>query len=130
MDDSKGFEICLVARQCKAVFAECVADPALGQHAWIRSAQGDFNLWCAGINVTSADKSSLDYRLRTRPDVRDVVHDLVRALLEALERCRRLVAGEFELSSLVAWLTYSQKNRGLMTVWRPSERNSSRILGT
>lgn len=99
MDDSRGsFEIYRIARQCKVVFAECVADPSLGQHAWIRPAQGDFNLWCAGINATSADKSSLDYRMRTRPDVRDAVRDLVRALVEALKKCQQLVVGEFELS--------------------------------
>ncbi|USP74753.1 hypothetical protein yc1106_02027 [Curvularia clavata] len=102
MDDSKSFEIYRVARECKDVFARCVADPELGQHVWIRSAQGDFNLWCAGINVTRTDKSSLDYRLRTKTEVRDVVYGLVRALIGALERCWSLVAEKSRLDGGLA----------------------------
>ncbi|KAH6869554.1 hypothetical protein B0T10DRAFT_281052 [Thelonectria olida] len=103
MDDSRGsLEICGVARQCKAVFAECVANPSLGHQAWIRAAQGDFNLWCASINATSAGKSSLDYRLRTRPDVRDAVRGLVRALVEALKKCQQLVVEESKLDDGLA----------------------------
>lgn len=83
-----------VASQCKSIFAECVASSQLGQQTWVRSAQGDFNLWCAGISVLKTDKSSLDYRLRTRPDVRDTIRDLVQALIEALTRCQQSVLGE------------------------------------
>lgn len=89
-----GLDISQIARQCKAAFARCAASPTLGQRPWVRSAQGDFNLWCAGINATTTDKSSLDYRLRTRQDVSDTVRDLLQAMVEAIGRCEKLV-GEF-----------------------------------
>jgi hypothetical protein len=97
MDDSADdAEIYGIAMQCKGVFADCVANPALGEQAWIRSAQGDFNLWCAGIKATSTDKSSLDYRLRRKPDMREAICDLLRGLVEALRKCQQLIVGEFK----------------------------------
>ncbi|CAI7601643.1 unnamed protein product [Penicillium glandicola] len=60
------------------MFADCVAHPASKEHDWIRSSQGDFNLWHTGMKATYSDKSSLDHRLRGRPDVRKDICDLLR----------------------------------------------------
>ncbi|KAI9662762.1 MAG: hypothetical protein M1829_006157 [Trizodia sp. TS-e1964] len=92
-------EIAPLAIRCKSVFADCIAKQALSEQAWIRSAQGDFNLWCAGINATRSNKSSLDYRLRRRVDVREAICNLLGGLDEALQKCQHLVAGEFKRTS-------------------------------
>lgn len=98
-DNTNGAGIYRAVRQCKVVFADCVSNPAFGDQAWIRSAQGDFNLWCAGIKAASTDKSSLDYRLRTKPDVREPICDLLQGLVVALQKCQQLIMGEFKRTS-------------------------------
>ncbi|KAF2821888.1 hypothetical protein CC86DRAFT_386241 [Ophiobolus disseminans] len=87
-------EIWLFATDCKSAFANCISTPALGEQNWIRSAQGNSNLWCAGIKATRAsnDKSSLDSRLRkqTWQGVREDICDLLRGLNETLRKCQGL----------------------------------------
>ena len=105
------------AEQCKVAFACCAASPALLGQAWIRSAQGDFNLWCASIKATSTSKSSLDYRLRRREDVREPICDLLQGLVVALKKCQQLAGGKF-------MQTYSPIRDLLFTStqlnWRPT----------
>ncbi|KAF3930997.1 hypothetical protein ABW20_dc0100926 [Dactylellina cionopaga] len=72
MDESAN--ILSIAKLCKEAFADCVSTIAIGEQAWIRSAQGDFNLWCASIKATSSNKSSLDYRLREKLDLREDIY--------------------------------------------------------
>jgi hypothetical protein len=74
------------AMACKGVFDACAASPALKEHGWIRSAQGDFNLWCSAIKATALGKPSMDYRLRNHPDVREAVCDLLTGLTTSVER--------------------------------------------
>lgn len=92
--DANGGVICPIAIECDAVFNECVADPAWGEQTWIHPAQAHFNLWCAGLKATRADKSSLDYRLRGHPDVQKVIRNLLIALVEALHKCQQRLSGE------------------------------------
>jgi len=95
--DANKNEIWQFATLCKATFTDCLSTPALREQAWVRSAHGDFNLWCAGIKATkpSSDKSSLDYRLRkhTWKGIREDICDLLRGLLEALRKCQDLSKG-------------------------------------
>ncbi|EGX48305.1 hypothetical protein AOL_s00080g430 [Orbilia oligospora ATCC 24927] len=91
MDESTN--ISRIASECKTIFAGCISTPGMGEEAWVRSAQGDFNLWCLGIKATSSNKSSLDYRLREKPDVREDICDLIRGLINSLQKCQRLLIG-------------------------------------
>ncbi|KAK6332695.1 hypothetical protein TWF730_004354 [Orbilia blumenaviensis] len=84
-------KISRIAILCKQTFADCVSNPELGSQAWIRSAQGDFNLWCVGIKATSSNKSSLEYRLRDRLDVREDICDLLQGLVDVLQKCQQSV---------------------------------------
>ncbi|KAI1826111.1 hypothetical protein F4861DRAFT_134629 [Xylaria intraflava] len=85
-----GDEICRAAKVCTGRFDACLAGPALKEHvASIRSAQGDFNLWCSAIKATNRGKSSLDYRLRNHQDVREVVCGLLAGLATSLGRWTR-----------------------------------------
>lgn len=91
-------EIWHMATDCRTTFVDCVATPSLGEQLWLRSAQGEFNLWCTSIKATkpTTDKSSLDYRLRKDKwkDVRDDIRDLLRSLSGALRQCRDLADGK------------------------------------
>ncbi|KAF3129499.1 hypothetical protein TWF594_010964 [Orbilia oligospora] len=91
MDESTN--ISRIANECKTVFADCISTPGMGEEVWVRSAQGDFNLWCLGIKATSSNKSSLDYRLREKPDVREDICDLIRGMVDSLQKCQRLFIG-------------------------------------
>lgn len=97
LDMDLDFFIRRVAEQCKTAFTECLAHEVLDQ-VGIRSAQGNFNLWCAELKVTSIDdKSTLDYRLRNKENIRNIIRDLLRGLLCALSKCRQLIDGETDL---------------------------------
>lgn len=85
MDDNA--EISVVARRCKHVFETCVANPAVAQQPWLRSAQGDFNLWCAATKAISTSKSSLGHCLRNKEGARAAICGLIRALGDSIETC-------------------------------------------
>lgn len=53
---------------------------------WVENRQGDFNLWASGLKATSGGRSSLDYRVRDRPDVCEGICELLDGLLETLEQ--------------------------------------------
>ncbi|KAK6523153.1 hypothetical protein TWF694_006048 [Orbilia ellipsospora] len=116
--------ISLLSNECKSVFAECVSTPGMGEEAWVRSAQGNFNLWCIGIKATSSNRSSLDYRLREKLDVREDICDLIRGLIDSLKICQRLLmsSGNENLSddlrpdspqSIESWEAMSNESGGI-----------------
>lgn len=87
MEPIPGNEICEAAESCQEFFSACASSPAHEKHiASIRSAQGDFNLWCSAIKAASRGKASLDYRLRNHPDTRDAVCDLLASLKASLAK--------------------------------------------
>ena len=91
-------EIRRSATACKELLDTCAENPILKQTVWIKTAQGSFNLWCSGIKATNVGKSSLDYRLRNRSDVRESICDLLGGLLESLEKCLHLATSESSCS--------------------------------
>ncbi|TGJ84183.1 hypothetical protein E0Z10_g4569 [Xylaria hypoxylon] len=91
-----GDEIYRAAGTCSERFDACLASPAPREHVVpIRSAQGDYNLWCSAIKATRRGKASLDYRLRNHQDVREVVCGLLDGLATALGRWARRAAGKY-----------------------------------
>ncbi|KAK5658464.1 hypothetical protein OQA88_1853 [Cercophora sp. LCS_1] len=94
MDDKA--EISVLARRCKHVFEACVANPAVAQQPWVRSAQGDFNLWCAATKAISTSKSSLGYCLRNKQDARATICGLIRALADSIETCFNAIVAQRE----------------------------------
>lgn len=72
---------------CQDAFVICLSDPSLTALEWIENRQGDFNLWASSLKATSSGgRSSLDYRVRDRPDVKGVICELLDGLLESLEQ--------------------------------------------
>lgn len=72
---------------CIESFNKCSVNPALSKLGWVERCQADFNLWTYGLKATSTGKSSLDYRVREREDVRNVICDLLDGLAESLQSC-------------------------------------------
>ncbi|KAH8897709.1 hypothetical protein GQ53DRAFT_884487 [Thozetella sp. PMI_491] len=68
---------------CQALFAQCITIPA--RIDWFEDRQGEFNLWASGLKADIDGRASLDFRVRTRPDVRELICDLLDGLCEALE---------------------------------------------
>lgn len=90
-------EISVNALRCRHVFEACVANPAVAQQPWLRSAQGDFNLWCAATKATSTSKSSLGHCLRNKRDARATICGLIRALADSVETCFDAIVGKLYL---------------------------------
>jgi hypothetical protein len=86
-----------LAAECKTEFARCMSITVLNEQTWLRSAQGDFNLWCAGIKAVKpdSDRSSFDHRLRKEKwkSLREDICDLLRGLLGALNKCQHFCEG-------------------------------------
>ncbi|KAH7311136.1 hypothetical protein BKA65DRAFT_356292, partial [Rhexocercosporidium sp. MPI-PUGE-AT-0058] len=80
-------EIFRLTNNCSDLFVECHSVDVLAQDDWIENRLGDFNLWAAGIRASSTGHSSLDYRVRHRLDVKDVIVGLLNGLKESLEKC-------------------------------------------
>jgi hypothetical protein len=72
---------------CIESFNKCSVNPALGKLGWVEKCQADFNLWSYGLKAASTGKSSLEYRVREREDVRNVICDLLDGLAESLQYC-------------------------------------------
>jgi len=72
---------------CVALFNQCAANTALRKLNWVEKCQADFNLWAYGLKAISTGKSSLDYRVRQREDVRGVICDLLDGLADSLQNC-------------------------------------------
>lgn len=72
---------------CRKLFVSCISSNRHPEYiVSIRSAQGDFNLWCAAIKATSVGKASLDYRLRDYSNVSDIVCNWLSSLKASLEK--------------------------------------------
>ncbi|KAJ0125421.1 TPR domain-containing protein [Diaporthe amygdali] len=74
---------------CQSLFSRCVSISFTNTSRLdlFESWQGQFNLWAAGLRATQYNKSSLDYRVRQRADIRELMGDLLSGLTEALESC-------------------------------------------
>ena len=78
-------EICKRTEACQTLFTRCLSIPVFTDLDWFENRQGEFNLWAAGLKAASFGRSSLDHRVRDRPEVRESICDLLDGLSEALE---------------------------------------------
>ncbi|KAF2176113.1 hypothetical protein K469DRAFT_700434 [Zopfia rhizophila CBS 207.26] len=92
--DLSGGAIWKSAMECRQRFKECISDSSLGVEDWLVSSQADFNLWCFGTKATGDSGSSLDYRLRDRPNIRLMICNLLGGLEESLGQCLLTVHGD------------------------------------
>ncbi|KAI0459790.1 hypothetical protein F5B21DRAFT_454210 [Xylaria acuta] len=99
MDSSE--EIYQLTTGCASLFAKCQSKKitALTKDDWVGGTLADFNLWAAGIRASATGHSSLDYRVRDRPDVKLVLIGLLSTVKEAAERCLDYVPDSTSVSA-------------------------------
>jgi hypothetical protein len=93
--------------KCIERFNECLAHLELSKHQWLDTARAEFNLWSFGLNASHSGRSSLDYKVRQWPDLRDIITDLLDGLDESLEEC--LDPGKLGMNDIVFQLLNSTR---------------------
>lgn len=74
-------------RVCKEAFQRCLKIQDLAEDDWLEQKSAEFNWWISGLNADKIGPGSLDSRLMLRPDVGEVVVDLLEGLIMALSKC-------------------------------------------
>lgn len=59
------------------------------QLEWAENRLAEFKLWTATTGALAGDAASLDARLITEPDTKDLVNGLLVLLAQCLEKCKR-----------------------------------------
>lgn len=72
---------------CEKLLQSCLLSPRLSEDDWAHGRLDDFKLWVAGINATAPGHASLEWRLRSRSDVKEVVLGLLEELMERIQDC-------------------------------------------
>jgi hypothetical protein len=72
------------ALNCIRLFADCMSNAVINKLNGLEMGRADFNLWVRGLNATAQGKSSLDYRVRWRADVKSHICDLLDGLAECM----------------------------------------------
>lgn len=78
------------SQKCKQLFQRCLKIVDIGDDDWLEQKSAEFNWWASGLNADKTGPGSLDARLRLRPDIRDVVADLLKNLMAALARSQEI----------------------------------------
>lgn len=78
---------------CTQSFRNCLQSFGLEDYAnddddeiWIEQKSAEFRWWNSGLNADKRGPGSLDARLALRPDVRDVVVEVLEGLTDALQK--------------------------------------------
>ncbi|KAF4957458.1 hypothetical protein FGADI_3094 [Fusarium gaditjirri] len=96
-------------RFCKEEFQRCLKIQDLAADDWLEQKSAEFNWWVSGLNADKIGPGSLDSRLMLRPDVRDVVADLLDGLITALSKCEDIAEEDIaEVDSLEEPFSSSQ----------------------
>ncbi|KAJ3462143.1 hypothetical protein MRS44_010696 [Fusarium solani] len=72
--------------ECQALFESCQEHSHLSGDDWIDKMSAEFNWWSLGIGAAKGGHSSLDYRVQTRDDVRNVLVNLLDSLTTSLAK--------------------------------------------
>ncbi|KAL8342981.1 hypothetical protein RB598_004374 [Gaeumannomyces tritici] len=92
--------ICKLTKTCQDLFEGCMQTDRLSTSGWLEKRQGMFSLWSFALKASETGKQSLDYRVRSRPDVAEAIKDHIEGLIEALEQCKEIASTtEGELDS-------------------------------
>lgn len=88
---------------CQSLFEDCQQYPALSEGDWIDQMSAKFNWWSLGIGAGKSGHSSLDHRVRTRDDVRNILVSLLDSLTTSLRNCIKIgMLGFGHFSSFVS----------------------------
>lgn len=70
--------------ECLALFQDASGNQTLADDDWVEDRAADFAWWSHGLKAQKHGRSSLDYRLRDRPDIQKVIAGLLDSLALAL----------------------------------------------
>ncbi|KAF5674771.1 Hsp70 chaperone protein [Fusarium circinatum] len=79
---------------CKEAFQTCLKIQDLAEDDWLEQKSAEFNWWISGLNADKIGPGSLDSRLMLRPDVKEVVVDLLESLIIALSEYEDIAEAE------------------------------------
>ena len=85
--DQESDDIETLTNKCASLLESCTSSPRLFENDWAQSRLDDFRLWSAGIGATAPGHASLEWRLRSRSDVREVVTGFLGELIEKASKC-------------------------------------------
>ncbi|KAK8000562.1 hypothetical protein PG990_013162 [Apiospora arundinis] len=85
---------------CQLLFEECQKNCLSSNDDWIGKMSATFNWWSLGIGAAKSGQSSLDNRVQTRDDVRNVIISLLDSLETSLYNCTRLANAQFPVQHL------------------------------
>ncbi|EEU40993.1 uncharacterized protein NECHADRAFT_99311 [Fusarium vanettenii 77-13-4] len=80
-------ELCRRTEECLSLFEDASRHQALADDDWFEDRAADFVWWSHGLKAQKTGRSSLDYRLRDRPDIQKVIAGLLDSLAQALKDC-------------------------------------------
>jgi len=75
------------ARLCVERFSQCVEVPALMENEWAENRLADMELWISGTGACARGRASLDSRLASRPEARDITANLLSLLGNMVDEC-------------------------------------------
>ena len=79
-------EIELSSRKCTRLFENCRSISFVAKHGWIEYRELEFFRWTEVVQVYQS-QTSLDYRLKDRPEIRKRILKLLGGISEALAFC-------------------------------------------
>ncbi|KAL7808610.1 hypothetical protein V8C26DRAFT_413141 [Trichoderma gracile] len=81
-------------KQCLETLRACLEVKQLMTDAWAETRLADLNLWSAGLGALAPPRASLDTRLCSKPEIRNVIANLLRLLALTVGNCRKLATSE------------------------------------
>ncbi|KAH7131289.1 hypothetical protein EDB81DRAFT_728454 [Dactylonectria macrodidyma] len=82
-------ELCRLTEKCASTFTYLADQSGISDHDWLEDRAADFAWWSHGLKAQKTGRSSLDFRLRNRPDIQKIISGLLHSLLSALEEYPR-----------------------------------------
>lgn len=83
MDDDKN-PICHLTEQCISMFKTFSEHSDFTDDDWLEDRAADLAWWSYSLKAHKTGRSSLDYRLRSRPDVQKIITNLLESLATTL----------------------------------------------
>ncbi|EGR50163.1 uncharacterized protein TRIREDRAFT_105458, partial [Trichoderma reesei QM6a] len=96
-------------KQCLETLRACLAVEQLMIDAWAENRLADLNLWIAGLGALASSRVSLDTRLGSKPEIRDIIANLLGLLALTVEKCRRLATSESGAAGVAAQIEEEQE---------------------
>jgi hypothetical protein len=75
---------------CLRSFTDCLAVEELMKDEWAENRLADFNLWVSSIGASAPGRASLDSRLALKPEIHEIIANLLRLLTVAVDECKNL----------------------------------------